>query len=364
MKNIKIKDNLNPPKKIKKKVRITSAEKKRRNENLKLVDIISKKKKTTTLKKRKTNKKIKNKDFDVESIKSDKIIKRKSIIDYQKERETKKFSGKNLIESSNNILIPTNKKNTIETNTEVKRPLKNKKINNNEKIILDDYELNHLNYDKAIELDKRGFCKTYWSIIKRDELLLFVFVSSKDFNLIYIKFARLIFTISTLMVMNAFLFSDESIHELFMNGVKYNFGQQALQIALSIIITHVLEILLCYLTMTDRVFYEIKAISKNEEKTKDIFKNLKSMKLKLIIFLVSSFIIMLFYWYFISAFCSVYNNTQVIYIIDCVFSFLFFMVDPLLIYAFFVLLRIISLKCSKGKKFKCGYITSRLFPIF
>ena len=146
--------------------------------------------------------------------------------------------------------------------------------------------MNHLNYDKAIELDKRGFCKTYWSIIKRDELLLFVFVSSKDFNLIYIKFARLIFTISTLMVMNAFLFSDESIHELFMNGVKYNFGQQALQIALSIIITHVFEILLCYLTMTDRVFYEIKAISKNEEKTKDIFKNLKSMKLRLIIFLV------------------------------------------------------------------------------
>ena len=195
-------------------------------------------------------------------------------------------------------------------------------------------------------------------------LILFVFVSSKDYNLTYIKYSRLIFTLSTLMTLNAFLFSDESIHELFINGIKYNFGNQVLQIILAIIITHFMEILLCFLTMTDRIFYEIKTFSKNEETTRDIFKNVKLMKLKLRIFLISSFILMIFYWYFISAFCSVYNNTQEIYIIDCVLSLLFFMIDPLIIYAFFALLRYISLKCKKGKNCKCLYITSRLFPVF
>ena len=248
---------------------------------------------------------------------------------------------------------------------ELKRPIKNNnnKIKN-EKIILDDYELNHLNYDTSIELDKREFCKIYWSIIKRDELFLFAFVSSKDFNLTYIKFARLIFTIATLMTMNAFLFSDKSIHKLFINGVKYYFEQQALQIALSIIITHIFEILICFLTLTDRTFYEIKVLSKKEEKTKEIFNKLKTMKIKLIIYLVTSFVLMIFYWYFISAFCSVYNNTQVIFVIDCVLSLLFFMIDPLIIYAFFALLRYISLKSNKGKNYKCLYITSRLFPVF
>ena len=73
---------------------------------------------------------------------------------------------------------------------------------------------------------------------------------------------------------------------------------------------------------------------------------------------------MLFYWYFISAFCAVYNNTQVMYIIDSAISLLFFMIDPFFIYAFFTLLRIISLKYIKGKKSKCLYISSRIFPIF
>ena len=253
----------------------------------------------------------------------------------------------------------------IETNIEIKSSLKNNKNDNdNEKIILDDYELNNLKYDTAIEADKRGFFKTYWSIIKREQLILFVFVSKKDFNLTYIKYARLIFTLSTLMTMNAFLFSDESIHELFMNGNKYNFGKQVLQIVLAIIITHVMEILLCFLTMADKIYYKIKSFSKSEKKTKNIIRCLKLVKLKLIIFLISSFILMIFCWYFISAFCSVYNNTQKIYIIDCVLSLLFFMIDPLFIYAFFTLLRIISLKYSEGKKSKCLYIISRIFPIF
>ena len=139
------------------------------------------------------------------------------------------------------------------------------------------------------------------------------------------------------MTMNAFLFSDKSIHNLFINGVKYDFKQQLLQIAISIIITHVMEILICFLTLTDRIFYENKALYKNGKKTEEIFRNFKIMKIKLIIYFVISSLLMLFYWYFISAFCAVYNNTQSIYIIDCVLSLLFFMIDPFIIYAFFAL---------------------------
>ena len=275
-------------------------------------------------------------------------------MEYQKEKEPK-------IEVSKSPLLEINKKKEIKPKLELQKPIKKKK-----EIILDDYELNHLNYDNAIEYDKRSFCRIYWSIIKRDELLLFAFVSSKDYNITYIKFARLIFTIATLMTMNAFLFADKSIHYLFINGVRYNFKQQVLQIALSIIITHVFEVLLCFLTLTDRVYYEIKALSKFDKNSQDIFKSLRIMKIKLIIYFVFSSLLMIFYWYFISAFCSVYHNTQVIYIIDCVLSLLFFMVDPLIIYAFVTLLRYIyiSLKNIKGNQCKCLYITSRLFPIF
>ena len=64
------------------------------------------------------------------------------------------------------------------------------------------------------------------------------------------------------MAMNGFLYADKSIHYLYLNGVKYNFGKQILQIVLSIIITHVMEILLCFLSLTDRHIYEIKGLPK------------------------------------------------------------------------------------------------------
>ena len=181
-----------------------------------------KKRRKTSLRRRNAIKNIRNFEFDAESIKSDKVVKRKTIKDYQKEFESKrvvKIRRKNLIESSNNTFLHSLKKDVIETNINNKGLLKNN-TKDEDKIILDDYELNHLNYEDAIQYDKRSFCRIYWSIIKRDQLILFIFVSSKDFNLIYIKYARLIFTISTLMVMNAFLFSDELIHEFFMNGVN------------------------------------------------------------------------------------------------------------------------------------------------
>ena len=359
----------NPPKK--KLERINSAEKKKRNENLKLVDIVNKKKKGRNKKRKinnKNNKEIKDNkkiDFDVESLKSDKVIRRKSIIDYQKEKEIKLRKEKKLIESSNNMLVKKDIKvtNDKETKSDFKITLKNNKIDK-EKNILDNYELNHSKYEEAFELDKRGFCETYWSIIKRDQLILFTFVSSNDFNLFYVKMLRLIFIILTLMTMNAFLFSDKSIHKLFINGVKYDFAQQILQIVLSIIITHVIEILLCYLSLTDRTIYEIKAKTKNGTKQKIIFNKMKKMKIKLIIFFIFTFIVELFYWYFISAFCSVYNNTQKIYIIDCVLSFIFFMIDPFIVYALVTLLRIISLKSSDKKNLNCLYILSQIFSIF
>ena len=166
------------------------------------------------------------------------------------------------------------------------------------------------------------------------------------------------------MAMNGILFSDKSIHKLFLNGVEYDFGQQILQIILSLIITHVFEILLCFLSLTDNYIYKIKNLSKEDDIGDKITQVLKGIKIKLLIFFILIFFISAFYWYFISAFCAVYKNTQGIYIIDCVISFIFFLVDPFIVYALFALLRTISLKNNNKKNLKCLYKTSRLCPIF
>ena len=66
---------------------------------------------------------------------------------------------------------------------------------------------------------------------------------------------------------------------------------------------------------------------------------------------------MLFFWYFISCFCAVYKNTQIILIIDTIISFTLSMIYPFglnLIPGFF---RIPALK-AKNKDKKYLYILS------
>jgi hypothetical protein len=125
-----------------------------------------------------------------------------------------------------------------------------------------------------------------------------------------------------------------------------------------------MEILLCFLSLTDRHIYEIKGLPKREATAEKIFEILRKMRIKLIIFYIMVVLISLFYWYFISAFCAVYHNTQGLYILDCVLSFIFFSIDPFIIYALVTLLRVLSFKKLGNKKIKSLYTISRLFPIF
>ena len=64
-------------------------------------------------------------------------------------------------------------------------------VPNNERISinkpkLDDFQLNELEYKKAVKFDKRTFFQIYWSIIKREHILIFLFYFY-DYNLYYIK---------------------------------------------------------------------------------------------------------------------------------------------------------------------------------
>ena len=251
-------------------------------------------------------------------------------------------------------------KNALESNSSlVEVPLPKK-----EDPVLDDYELNHLGYLAAIKLDKRNCGQIYCSLLNRDQIIRSTCFACNDYNLFYVKILKLIFVIANLMAMNAFLFADKSFHKLFMSGVHYYFSYQILQIILSVIITYFVETFLCYITYTDRYIYEIKIFYKNEKNNDRIFKILRYIRIKLITFFIISFIILLFYWYFVSAFCAVYPNTQKIYLLDCTISFLIFCAIPFVVYAIITILRIIAIQDRDKKRCKCLYKISRAIPIF
>ena len=197
----------------------------------------------------------------------------------------------------------------------------------------------------------------------REHLILFTFFSWKDYNIIYIKYARFIFLLCTDMAMNVFFFSDDSMHKIYLNYGKYDFIQQIPQIIYSTIISQLLELFLCYLCLTDKHFYQIKNL-KNSNNPYSIFQILKCIKLKLISFFIFTSILFVFYWYLISAFCSVYQNTQIIFIKDSASSFLTGLIYPFILYLFPSVLRIIALKDIEKKRLKFVYKLSDIIPIF
>ena len=228
---------------------------------------------------------------------------------------------------------------------------------------LDNFELNELNYFEAIKLDNRTFIQMYWGLLKREHPILFTFFVFDDYNLIYIKITRFIFFMITDMVMNVFFFSDESMHKLYVSYGKYDFIQQIPQIIYSTIISRILEILLCYLSLTDTPLYQIKNLMKNNSLIKMKFVY-KCINIKLIIFFIFTFLFMLFYWYMVSAFCSVYKNTQISFIKDWVFSLILGMLIPFLIYLIPAALRLYSIKNRNNKCSVFLFKLSEIIPIF
>ena len=164
------------------------------------------------------------------------------------------------------------------------------------------------------------------------------------------------------MTLNCFLFPDKSIHNYFINGVKYNFGQQILPIFLSFIISYILEILLCFLTMTDRYIYEVKSLSKIEGNRNKVISVLRGMRMKLMAFYIGGTFFALFYWYVITCFCDIYENTQIAFIKDSLTSFALGLLYPFALYLFPVTFRMIALKTSA--KLECLYIISDIIPFF
>ena len=116
--------------------------------------------------------------------------------------------------------------------------------------------------------------------------------------------------------------------------------------------------------MTDSHLYKIKELSNSQKNGEQVINIIEKMKHRLIGYFIFTFLLFVFNWYFISAFCAVYQNTQIIFLRDTVISFLTSMMDPFLIYGITTMLRYISLLSCCKKKLGCVYKLSDLIPIF
>ena len=213
--------------------------------------------------------------------------------------------------------------------------------NNNDtnKIILNynDYEINSLDYNEALNVDKRTYLIYYFSLIKTKHLILFTFYTKNDYNSRVIKICLFLFFFSLYITVNALFFNDSTMHKIYIDQGKYNLAYQIPQIIYSTIITSVINTIIKHLSLTETDIINMKKMKKSIEDTK------KRFIIKFVLFFILSFIFLILFWFYLSCFCAVYHNTQIQLISDTLISFGLSLLYPFGIYLIPGLFRIPSL---------------------
>ena len=318
----------------------------------------------------------KNIIFNVNVIKSNNkknklsIKKKYSIFDNNNIINKNNISKEN-VNSSKKMLNLYNRKSTNLKSPKIKnsKKYKNQKINNdfskyNDYIYknLNDQELNSLDYLIAIELDNRTYFQYYWSLLKKKHLIFFTFITNNDYNLTTIKLSLFLIAFSLYFTINGFFFSDNTMHKVYEAQGKYNMNNQIPIIIYSAIITAFINIILKTLALSEKSIIEIKQ-SLEIQRAFDKSKKVEfCLKIKFFLYFAIGFIIMTFFWYYISCFCAVYVNTQIILIKDTLISFGVSLISPFGLYLFPGMFRIPALSNPEAKR-KCLYDFSKLLQM-
>ena len=225
-----------------------------------------------------------------------------------------------------------------------------------------DQELNTLDYEMALKIDKRTYFQYYWALLKKKHLILFTFLIQEDFNLISLKIVLFVLSFSLYFTVNGFFFSDDTMHKVYKDNGSFNIILQIPQILYSSIVSSVIKTILSRLSLSEKNISEIKHEKKREIAMDKSQKIKKCLRIKFIIFFILSFLLMDFFWYFISTFCSVYVNTQKILIKDTLISFGLSMIYPIGLNLLPGIFRIPALRAKKKDK-KCLYKTSCIIAL-
>ena len=227
---------------------------------------------------------------------------------------------------------------------------------------INDEELNTLEYEIAIVYDKRTYFQYYWSLLKKKQLILFTFMPANDYNLFTIKISLFFIAFSLYFTINGFFFSDETMHKIHEAKGSFSIFNQIPQILYSTVICSAINMILKLLSLSEKNILLIK----HEKSMKIAVKKSKNIEkcinIKFIIFFILSCILLLFFWYFISCFCAVYNNTQFILIKDTLVSFALSMLYPFGLNLLPGMLRIPAIR-AKNKDKKCIYKISGIIAM-
>ena len=245
---------------------------------------------------------------------------------------------------------------------------KKKKEPYESKYILDNFE-----FKEAMKYEKRSFWRIILICLFYKENFLNSFIFKSPLLLKSLRIGLLIFHISCDFALNALFYFNGNISD------RYNYDGESLYLysfinnlvitVCSTLVSFLLQIFFRYLIDSKK---EIRGVFRKEESKMKINKKyipnnkdknrviheikliFRKLRIKILIFILLEFLMMLFFWYFVSAFCAVYNGTQYSWLYDSFTSLIFSIFTKLITCFFLSLLYITSIKYRIECLYKFG----------
>ena len=227
-----------------------------------------------------------------------------------------------LFKLTNKASPPNPKKPRNEATSNRKIENKPKIIIKEKDIILEDDQLNHAPFKIANKQDTRGYLQLYWSNLKMKQLFIFTFYTSKDYNLRVAKIALFILFISFYFAFTALFFNDNIMREIYNYKGNTNAAIHIPNIVLSSLCCIIMNIIVRFVSLNERDIAKINCEKNQEDKKTLIDKLIKIMKIKLYILFTVSAILIGLCWYYVTAFCAVFKNSQGHYFVNLLVAFI------------------------------------------
>ena len=202
------------------------------------------------------------------------------------------------------------------------------------------YLLTNYDFNEAIEYDKRSFCRIFYICLITTENNLNIIIFHSPLELRPLRICIFIFNYACDIALNALFFLSDNISARYHYTGKYiliytlinNLTKNLVSTIICYILTFFFHYLIQSTNAIEQLFREqeilLKASKKykvSEQTKKEIYQNIskimKYLKVKIVIYIILESLFILFFFYYVTAFCQVYQSTQISWLLDCLSSY-------------------------------------------
>ena len=222
-------------------------------------------------------------------------------------------------------------------------------------------DIDDMDYDDAIKKDNREFCTYFKERLKASQIILNTFCYYEPLKPRPIKILLFILQIDLYLFVNGLFFNEEYVSQVFhlKNETFYDYFQRFIRnffyaALVSVIVGYIIE---CFFIDEKK----IKGILKREKDNLLILKYeivqiTKDIKKRYLCFILISFVITIFTWYYISCFNNVYPHMKKEWIVFSVLIIISMQILSILVCLLETILRFISFRCKSEKIYKLSLL--------